>query len=86
MTKFIIKKDTGNVAPGNISVSQKKKQYRLYNNECFFKSLLTFFLQDERETLHAFCQKENMNRSTFHRFFVESGLQKLKEDGVKDEE
>jgi len=44
------------------------------------------FLQDECETLHAFCQKENMNRSTFHRFFVESGLQKLKEDGVKDEE
>ena len=27
-----------------------------------------------------------MNRSTFCCFFVESGLQKLKEDGVKDEE
>ncbi len=51
-----------------------------------FKSLLTFFLQDEHETLHAFCQKENMNRSTFCHFFVESRLQKLKEDGVKDEE
>jgi len=77
---------TGNVAPGNISVLQKKKHYRLYNNDIFFKSLMTFFLQDKPEPLHAFCQKENMNRSTFRRFFFESGLHNLKENGIRDEE
>ncbi len=86
MTKCTIKKMTGDVAPGNISVSQKRKHYRLYNNDIFFKSLITFFLQDKPEPLHAFCQKENMNRSTFRRFFFESGLHNLKENGIRDEE
>ena len=27
-----------------------------------------------------------MNRSTFHRFFFESGLHNLKENGIRDEE
>jgi len=48
--------------------------------------LLTFFLQNDNEPLHAFCKKEGMNRSTFCCFFVESGLQNLKENGVQDEE
>jgi len=52
----------------------------------FFKSLLTFFLQNENEPLHAFCEKENMNQSTFCHFFVESRLQNLKENGIQDEE
>jgi len=88
MTKCVIKTQTQNAAatPGNISVSRKRKQYRLYNEEAFFKSLLTFFLQNDNEPLHAFCKKEGMNRSTFRRFFVESGLQNLKENGVQDEE
>jgi len=86
MTKCIIKKVTGDVAPGNISVLQKRKHYCLYNNDTFLKSLITFFLQDEPEPLHTFCQKENMNRSTFHRFFFESGLHNLKENGIWNEE
>ena len=48
--------------------------------------MLTFFLQNDNEPLHACCKKEGMNQSTFRRFFVESGLQNLKENGVQDEE
>ena len=88
MTKCIIKKDShsATIAIGNISVSQKKKQYRLYNDDDFFKSLLTFFVQDEGKPMLAFCQEANMNRSTFRRFFIESGLHDLKESGVRDEQ
>jgi len=51
-----------------------------------FKSLLTFFVQDEGKPMLAFCQEANMNRSTFRRFFIESGLHDLKESGVRDEQ
>jgi len=74
------------VAVANISVSQKTKHYWLYSNDTLFDSLLKFFLQNEQEPLQAFAKKESMNRSTFRRFFIESGLQKLKESGCKDEE
>jgi len=85
MTKCIInKKAAENVAMANISVS-KSRMYRLYSDDAFFDSLLKFFLQKEQEPLHTFTKRENMNRSTFRRFFIESGLQKLKESGCKDE-
>ena len=86
MTKCVINnKVTANVAMANISVSQHRKHYRLYSDDVLFDSLLKFFLQDEQEPLHVFVEKENMKRSTFRRFFIESGLQKLKESGCKDE-
>ena len=71
MTKCVIKTQTQNAATAqaiNISVSQKRKQYCLYNNEAFLKSSLTFFLKNENEPLYAFCKKENMNQSTFCHF------------------
>jgi len=87
MTKCVIRTQAQNAATAHsISVSQNRKQYRLYNDEVFFKSLLTFFLQNGNEPLQAFCKKENMNRSTFRCFFVESGLQNLKKNGIHDEE
>jgi len=43
-------------------------------------------VQDEGKPMLAFCQEENMNRSTFRHFFIESGLHNLKENGVRDEE
>jgi len=86
MTKCIInKKAAESVAMANISVSKNRKHYWLYSNDAFFDSLLKFFLQNEQEPLHAFMKKENMNRSTFCHFFIESRLQKLKESSCKDE-
>ena len=87
MTKCVInkKKATANVAMANISVSRHRKHYRLYSDDVLFDSLLQFFLQNEQEPLHVFVEKKEINRSTFRRFFIESGLQKLKESGCKDE-
>jgi len=86
MTKCSInKKAAENVAMTNISVSKNRQHYQLYSDDAFFDSLLKFFLQNEQEPMHAFTKKENMNRSIFHCFFIESGLQKLKESGCKDE-
>jgi len=86
MTKCTINKtDAANVAIGNISVSQSKKQYRLYSENNLYESLLMFFMQNEQEHLHVFAKRQNISRSSFRRFFFESGLQNLKESGNKDE-
>ena len=80
MTECIISnKETANVAAANISVSRRRKHYWLYSDDAFFDSLIKFFPQNEQEPLHAFTRKQNMNRSTFCCFFIESGLQKVKE-------
>ena len=89
MTKCAIsinkKVETANVARRNIHVSQARKPYRLYSNETLYESLLHFFLQTKQEPLHVFAEKENISRSTFCHFYIESGLQQLKETGSNDE-
>ncbi len=87
MTKCVISptKETANVVIGNIAASNTRKHYHLYSNDAFYGSLLKFFMQDQQEPLHTFVKKENINRSTFHRFYVESGLLNLKEGGSRDE-
>jgi len=88
MTKCVISpsKETANVVKGNIAVLKKaRKHYRLYSDNAFYESLLKFFMQDQQEPLHTFVKKENINRSTFRRFYVESGLLNLKEGGNSDE-
>jgi len=89
MTKCAIsinkKVETANVARRNIHVSQARKPYRLYSNETLYESLLRFFLQTKQEPLHVFAEKENISRSTFRRFYIESGLQQLKQTGSNDE-
>jgi len=42
-------------------------------------------MQDKQEPLQTFVKKENINRSTFRRFYVESGLLNLKEASNRDE-
>jgi len=88
MTKCVISpsKETANVVIGDIAVSKKtRKHYCLYSDNAFYESLLKFFMQDQQEPLHTFVKKENINRSTFHHFYVESGLLNLKEGGNRDE-
>ncbi len=87
MTKCVISplKDTANVVIGNIAVSKARKHYRLYSDNEFYESLLNFFMQDPQEPLHTFVKKVNINRSTFRRFYIESGLFNLKEGGNRDE-
>jgi len=89
MTKCVITSpsstnETENVV-GNISVSKTKKHYRLYSDDAFYESLLKFLMQDKQEPLQTFVKKENINRSTFRRFYIESGLFNLKEGGNRDE-
>jgi len=42
-------------------------------------------MQDKQEPLQTFVKKENINRSTFCCFYVESGLLNLKEASNRDE-
>jgi len=70
----------------HIAVLKKaRKHYCLYSDNAFYESLLKIFMQDQQELLHTFIKKENINRSTFCHFYVESGLLNLKEGGNRDE-
>jgi hypothetical protein len=75
-SKFVIKKLPGTV--GSSTSAQKQRTYKqTYTNADLEKQLLAYYAMEIGSSLSAFCKKNTIPKTTFHRHFKESGLSTL---------
>jgi len=88
MTKFTVtsKPTTTQTAPSRMTVKKvHQKSYRKYDTAYLFDSLIEFACLTDGMSIRAFLKgKENLSKSSFLRYFKQSGLADLKSNGPFD--